>query len=83
MMATGNAKRFVELGLAPALSIELAKQITANAGDGRRLRELGITPGLSALIVPAIAAHTVNLMKLSEMGWPARVSREFNTQITS
>lgn len=82
-MATGNAKRFTELGLAPTLSVELAKQITASIGDARRLKELGVTPGLAALVVPAIASHTVNVMKLSEMGWPSRVSREFIRQITS
>lgn len=82
-MATGNAKRFVELGLAPTLSIELAKQITASTGDARRLKELGMVPGLATIVVPAIAAHTVNVMKLSEMGWPSRVVREFRAQITS
>lgn len=82
-MATGNAKRFVELGLAPALSIELAKQITASAGDARRLKELGMVPGLAALVVPSIVSRSVNVMKLSELGMPARLVREFVAQIGS
>lgn len=83
-MATGNRKRFIELGLTPPLATELAAQITASTGNARRLRELGVASGKAAAIIAAsVASHTVNLRQLSETGIVGPVAREFAVQIAS
>lgn len=83
-MATGNKKRFIELGLAPPLATELAAQITASTGNVRRLREVGMASGKAASIIAAsVASHTVNRTRLCETGVPTEVVREFATQIAS
>lgn len=83
-MATGNAKRFIELGMAPPLATELAAQITASAGNVRRLREVGIASGKAASIMAAsVVSHTVNLNALTQTGIIPAVAKEFATQIAS
>ena len=85
-MATGNAKKFVEIGVAPRLARELATQITASVGNARRLRELGMIPTQAAIVVPLITSHSMTTIlrnRLAETGMPGRVIREFAAQIAS
>ncbi|MBO9580322.1 MAG: hypothetical protein J7498_05475 [Sphingobium sp.] len=82
-MATGNARRFQELGVPSGTAKELAAQITASTGNVRRLGEMGFTPNASNIIAASVAAHTVNVRALCEAGVSSRVVAEFKTQIAS
>lgn len=82
-MATGQKKRFVELGMAVPLAIELAAQITASAGNKRRLVELGMPEIQANIVVASVVSHTVNKNRLAEASMTPRLVREFAAQIAS
>lgn len=82
-MATGNAKRFTEIGVSPRLAVEYAKQITAGVGNVRRLVELGEVPGAAKLIAQVISGGAVGNNRLAELGVIPRVIRELKAQVGS
>lgn len=82
-MATGNAKRFVELGVTPELSACLAAQITAGVGNSRALGELGVMPRASRLIATAVATKLIDVYQLTRAGIVPAVANEFAFQIGS
>lgn len=80
-MATGNAKRFIELGVAVPLAIELAKQITAGVGVRRRLIELGMTPREGQRVANLINGTVISNNRMVETGIIPRVLREIISQL--
>ncbi len=82
-MATGNAKRFIELGIPADVATSLANQITSGAPSVRRLQEMGWTFPSCSLMAAAITATTVDRNKLAASGVPAPIVREFAAQIAS
>ena len=85
-MATGNAKKFGELGVPIPLAIEFAKQITASTGNKRRLIELGVNPIQATGLIVSVVSHTMSKAQknaLAETGMTPRVITEFARQIAT
>lgn len=85
-MATGNAKRFAELGTAVPAAKELARQITAGAASVPKLIESGWAPPLAVQMAASITALTVTTVRrnaLANLGMPGPMIRELGTQVAS
>jgi hypothetical protein len=76
-----NKLRLVELGLAPTVATEVARQISTNTGNVRRLIELGFTPKLAKLMAAAAISSGVSAAALCESGMPSVLAKEFVAQV--
>jgi lysophospholipase L1-like esterase len=79
----GNKLRLVELGLAPTVATEVARQITTGTGNVRRLIELGFTPKLAKLMAAAAMGSSVSARALCEVGMTGVLAKEFVAQVAS
>lgn len=70
------ARRFVELGVAPRLAVELTTQINTGVTNKRRLIELGVMEVAASIIIAGITAGTLNRGRLVEAGIIPRVAKE-------
>lgn len=85
-MATGNARRFQELGIVGPLARELAAQITASSGNKFRLIELTMQGQAAAVVAAAVVSHTLSAAQIATMsaaGITGPVITEFKAQIAS
>jgi hypothetical protein len=67
-MATGNAKRLVEIAFAPTLARELAAQVSSGTGKKARLAEDGLTPDLAKRVANYIGGTATSVNKFTELG---------------
>lgn len=72
-----SASDFTRRGMAPALAVELAKQINANAGSARRLMGYGMSVVLADYIAQAInGTMAVTVEKLTSLGIHPDMAKE-------
>ena len=66
-----NASRFTARGMAPALAVELARQINSQTGDARKLMAYGMSYALAGALETGInAVGALTLQKLTSLGIP-------------
>lgn len=83
-MPLSTAQKLQNLGVPGRLSVEIQRQITANAGSSNRLIELGMAPpALAKLVAAGITGDALNANKAVSYGMPPAVARMLATVIAA